>query len=73
LKKGAISLNIYLLSKASAKIPPVPPFEKGGRSGDLKRPLQKAKLIPFFSRWANLFGRIDKKEVGHEFSGKSIF
>jgi hypothetical protein len=45
LKKGTISLNIYLLSKASAKIPPVPPFEKGGRRGDLKRPLQKAKLI----------------------------
>jgi hypothetical protein len=45
LKKGAISLNVYLLSKASAKIPPVPPFEKGGRRGDLKRPLQKAKLI----------------------------
>jgi hypothetical protein len=29
LKKGAIFLNISLLSKASSEIPPVPPLKKG--------------------------------------------
>jgi hypothetical protein len=37
LKKAAIFLNISLLSKASAEIPPFPPFKKGGRRGDLRR------------------------------------
>jgi hypothetical protein len=30
LKKALIILYISLLSKASAEIPPFPPFEKGG-------------------------------------------
>jgi hypothetical protein len=41
LKKAAIFLYISVLSKASAEIPPFPPFEKGGRRGDLRRPFQK--------------------------------
>jgi hypothetical protein len=45
LKKVAIFLCLSLLSKALAEIPPVPPFEKGGRRGDLRRPFQKAKFI----------------------------
>jgi hypothetical protein len=33
LKKAAIFLNISLLSKASAEIPPFPPLKKGGGGG----------------------------------------
>jgi hypothetical protein len=45
LTRAAIFLHIFLLSKTSTEIPPVPPFEKGGRRGDLRRPFQKAKFI----------------------------
>jgi hypothetical protein len=36
LKKAAISLNISLMSKASAEIPPFPPLKKGGGGGAKK-------------------------------------
>jgi hypothetical protein len=50
LKKAAIFLDLSLVSKASAEIPPLPPFEKGGRRRDLRRPFQRAKFIwKFFS------------------------
>jgi hypothetical protein len=44
-EKAAIFLSISPVSKASAEIPPFPPFEKGGRRGDFKKPFQKAKFI----------------------------
>jgi len=33
LKKAAMFLNIFLLSKAFAEIPPFPPLKKGGGGG----------------------------------------
>jgi hypothetical protein len=48
LKKAVTFLYISLLSKASAEIPPVPPFEKGGLRGDLRRIFRKAKFIQIF-------------------------
>jgi hypothetical protein len=41
LKKAAIFLNISLLSKVSAEIPPFPPFEKGGAGGGFKKAASK--------------------------------
>jgi hypothetical protein len=37
--------NFFLFEKGICRNPPVPPFEKGGRRGDLGRPFQKAKFI----------------------------
>jgi hypothetical protein len=45
LKRAAIFLDLSLVSKASAEILPLPPFEKGGRRGDLRRLFQKSKFI----------------------------
>jgi hypothetical protein len=50
LKKAAIFLYIFLLSKASAEIPPFPPLKKGRGEGDLRRPFQKAKFIQVENR-----------------------
>jgi hypothetical protein len=47
LKKAALFLYLSILSKAPAEIPPFPPFEKGGRRGDFRRPFQKAKFTRF--------------------------
>jgi len=33
--KAAIFLNIFLLSKTCAEIPPFPPLKKGGRGGGI--------------------------------------
>jgi hypothetical protein len=44
LKKAALFLYLSFLSKAFAEIPPFPPFEKGGRRGDFRRPFQKPKF-----------------------------
>jgi hypothetical protein len=46
LKRADIFFFIYLLTKEYAEIPRFPPFEKGGRRGDLRKVFQKAKLIP---------------------------
>jgi hypothetical protein len=36
LKKVDVFSSIPLMAKGSAEIPPFPPFEKGGRRGDLR-------------------------------------
>jgi hypothetical protein len=44
LEKAAIFLYISLLRRAFAEIPPFPPFEKGGRRGDLKEYFKKKRF-----------------------------
>jgi hypothetical protein len=44
-KRATVFLYISFLSKTFAEIPPPPPFEKGGRRGDLGWPFQKTKFI----------------------------
>jgi hypothetical protein len=41
LEKADIFFFLSLLTKGSAEIPPVPPFEKGGRREDLRRLFSK--------------------------------
>jgi len=54
VKKAAIFLWIYFLSEASAEIPPVPPFIKGGRRGDFRKASQKAEFV----NQSSLFGKL---------------
>jgi hypothetical protein len=40
------NISLYLLfEQGICRNPPVPPFEKGGRRGDFRRPFQKAKFL----------------------------
>jgi hypothetical protein len=65
LKKASLFRYASFLGKAPAEIPPFPPFEKGGRRGDLRRPLQKAKSI---RRKKDLAMKSNKKKLlGHFF------
>jgi hypothetical protein len=71
-KRAAIFIHKALLSKASAKIPPFPPFEKRGRMGGLRRRFQKAKYkirdcepgthIAYFPRMSILGEKLNPQE-----------
>jgi hypothetical protein len=47
LKKGAVFLNLSLLRKAPAEIPPFPPLKKGGGGGILEGHFKKQNSFGF--------------------------